>query len=37
MNKEDLIKSIKELGDELGETKGIEISDEAEVVEDEGE
>ena len=37
MNKEDLIKSIKELGDELGETKVIEISDEAEVVEDEGE
>jgi len=36
MNKEDLIKSIKELGDELGETKVIEISAEAEVVEDEG-
>jgi hypothetical protein len=36
MNKEDLIKSIKELGDELGETKVIEISAEAEVVENEG-
>tara|TARA_R100001443_G_scaffold108037_2_gene118233 strand:+ start:151 stop:681 length:531 start_codon:yes stop_codon:yes gene_type:complete len=35
MNKEDLIKSIKELKDELGETKIIEISAEAEVVENE--
>jgi hypothetical protein len=37
MSKEDLIKSIKDLNDELGETKTIEISTDAtEIIDDEG-
>ena len=37
MSKEDLIKSIKDLNDELGETKAIEISTDAtEIIDDEG-
>ena len=36
LSKDDLIKSIKELKNELGETKVVEISADAEIVEDEG-